>query len=146
VSSALWHFFWTETDWTGGVVVDSNTGRSRAGGGGHKKERKYERVGDDFWLARERYLSRMTRVEPFEVATTEPPPLPPAEISTPAPPVLDLAGLRFSRDLALAQARSAQTRRDLQAAGSRVADLSMQIRAAQRADDEALLYVLALLT
>ena len=74
---ALWEYFWVDTDWTGAAPTPTPTPTptpvpsTSAGGGGKKKHRPYERVGEDFWILRERYLRRFAP-KPEPMAPAEP--------------------------------------------------------------------------
>lgn len=125
---ANWFFFWTESDWTGVAPTPSPTptdeGRSDAGGG-HKK-RRYERLGEDFWNVRERYLRRF--VEPaIKQAAQEVPHQEPQA----SPQTNDGEGavilLRQAMEAALNRARNAQTFDELQDAAQRSLALSIDI-------------------
>ena len=66
---ALWGFFWEGTDWSGIAPPAPAPTPQESRGGGHKKEN--DRLGVDYWDARERYLRRFAEPLIKEVAPVE---------------------------------------------------------------------------
>jgi hypothetical protein len=131
MSAGLWFFFWPPPDWPEGVpppVVEPEPDRPGRGGG-HRRHR-YRALDDDFWAARERYLARALR--PVRADPPRPPPAAPVRVDP--PPKLRALGTKLTR--AVADARAAKSRVDLQRMADRVARLSAEIRRIEREQDD----------
>lgn len=129
MSGALWFFFWPPPDWPVGAppVVSDESARPSKGWGGR---RRYRALDDDYWKVRERYLALALRP-----AATEPqrPPAA-ASVRTAPPPKIAALGTKLTR--AVAEARAATTRADLQRTTDRIARLASEIRRIEREQDD----------
>ena len=129
MSAGLWFFFWPPPDWPEGVppVVPDEPVRPSKGWGGR---RRYHRLDDDYWKTRERYLARA-----LQPARAEPP-RPPATAPVRVAPPPKVAALGAKLERAVAEARLATTRADLQRTADRVARLAAEIRRIEREQDD----------
>lgn len=62
MSSALWHFFWTESDWTPAPSVAPAGAGSGGRGEGSKRKKEYVPAAEDFWEIRDRFLRRLMHI------------------------------------------------------------------------------------
>lgn len=145
---ALWEYFWTEADWVPGTAsatatasISISTGLSNAGGGHWKESRssRYsERLSDDYWDTRERYLRKLVAVP-----KDKPLPSPPKIVtSVKAKPPAN-ASLREQQAYAIATARLTKTRSELLRIGKIISDLTIKINQFENQEIELLLMAAA---
>lgn len=130
MSGALWFFFWPPPDWPEGVpppIVEPEPEHRGKGWGGR---RRYRALDDDYWTIRERYLARALR------PALSDPPRPPEAAPVRASPPPKLVALNAKLERALADARSATVRADLQRTTDRIARLAAEIRRIEREQDD----------
>ena len=129
MSAGLWFFHWPPPGWPEGeppvIPVDEPARPSKGWGG-----RRYRPLDDDYWKTRERYLARA-----LQPARAEPP-RPPATAPVRAVPPRKVEALTAKLDRAVAEARLATTRADLQRTADRVARLAAEIRRIEREQDD----------
>ena len=129
MSAGLFFFFWPPPDWPEGVppVVEEEPARPSKGWGGR---RRYRPLDDDYWAIRERYLALALR--PAISEPERPPAAAPVRASP--PPKITALGTKLTR--AVADARAATTRADLQRTTDRIARLAAEIRRIEREQDD----------
>lgn len=131
---AQWEYFWTAADWIPGPPPPSSSGNAvavltpfGAGSGGNRAD-------SDFWEIRERYIRRLMHVVQEPVHAPEPShppsaqpyrsPLPLQPMGPATPPAFSFDALVRAQSLAVAQARAAHSRAELQRAGIKILETS----------------------
>ena len=143
MSSALWHFFWTESDWGGGSPpAPSPSPASQdpgSGGGGSKSREDYFPANSDYWDAREAYLRSLQQEMALELPPAAIEPAPKPRKSTRPPDKLQfgdwraLPRLQAERTNAHSRVESATNLVQLRAQGQRLRELHTAVQRAEAA-------------
>lgn len=113
-------------------LIDGTARLVTGAGGGKARRRDYQRLDDDYWSVRERYIQRMQQIvevshAPTPVPQTAPPPPRSPQVRAPQPALLDITRLVALQDRAIREAQHATTRAELKLAGARIAETSLAI-------------------
>lgn len=142
----IWMYSWTESDWTGVQPPTPSPPPAAlegvlANAGGGKKQRSYERLGEGFWMLRERYLRRFLPKEPEVIKSVpatakqyETKPTDVSKLEGPAPGEVDGGLLLLQQALHAAhnRARAAENAAVLRDAMQRAQQLQLDISKIQQ--------------
>lgn len=138
---ALFEYFWTAADWVPAPPASASAAAVVSLGAGSG------RADSDFWEIRERYIRRLLRAAETDHASqpaqpahktsreSRRSPLPLQSVVAPPPPAFSFDALVREQAIALAIARAARSRTELQRSAAKIVETSRQL-SAQRQQTE----------